>query len=392
MNTNLDVYRQKASELTFLLALVYATFLYPFPTQLPKYLLILFSLITIGLNYKKSLSREGLLDFWIFFRPWIPWLTSVVVLSFIYGTGGFSRYLNTFLILILLYCAIKWTQFSKVYLLYFLSISSIVISVAITGYICTQGLSDSIFDYNKNKLMYPVTMVAVCCLVALLFDRDNLPLNLRNLLFVAVIVSIVTLSMSEVRGALLGYLSLIPIVLLYSRTLPKKVLLGFLILLAIAIGLFLISGRLQAGFKDLQEAATGDMQSSWGIRLVLWKTSIESFFASPLFGWGPGTYRAYCASGLMMTPLPEFINFTHFHSDFFQLLSFGGLVMIVGWGLTCGSLIWNAMQDPYRLSLLFSSLAMGLTEPCWTRWLSLFSLAILWILFTLATSDEPAEK
>lgn len=379
------------SNATFWVALISVSFAYPFPSQLPKYLLFVLSILVIGFSYKKVFSKDGWTDFLEFFKPWIPWFLSVTVLCIIYGTSGFSRYVNTFLILILVFLALRTTSYNKERLLYFFAVSSIVISLSILIYIYYYGLSPYIFDYNKNKLMYPVTMIGVCCLVALMTDYRDLPRRLLILLFLGVASFIFALVFSEVRGALLGLLALIPVAIIYSKRLSKKVLIGFAILVTVTIVLFLMTGRLQEGVNDLRKVFAGNMNSSWGIRLVLWKTSLESFLASPWIGWGAESYRTYSVSGFMTTPLPKFIEFTHFHSDFFQLLAVGGLVMISGWLITCAWLAWTVRHDPYRLSLIISSLAMGLTEPCWAIWLSLFTFALLWILFTLR-SDLVSKK
>lgn len=384
MNIDSLKFRQIFAYCSFFIALIYVSFLYLFPTQLPKYLIFFFSLLSIVFGYKDVLcSTEGRKDVVKFFTPWIPWLIGVTILCFVHGPAGSSRYINTFLILILSFLAIKQITINRIFLFYVLAISSIVVSFSICCYIQRYGLTAEILGYNKNKLMYPVTMVSVCCIMALFTGYKNMPKSLAYLLGISVLFSIVTLAMSEVRGALLGYLALIPVFLLNIHRIPKQVLVIFIVVIAVAVGLFFLTGRMQVGFTDLEKFTQGDSNSSWGIRLVLWSTSFESFLASPWFGWGPDTYHAYSVSGLMTSPLPSFIGFTHFHSDFFQLLAAGGAIGISTWLCTCLWLAWSVRQDPCRLALLFSVIAMGLTEPCWTRWSSLFSFAILWVLLTL---------
>lgn len=392
MTYNLSAMKQASAYCTFIIALLTVSFLYLIPTQLPKYLLYGFSIISITLNYKDVFSSNGMKTFLDFFKPWILWLGSFVVLCSIYGTSGFSRYLNTFLVLVLTFLAIRKVQFRKELLLATLAISSIVVSLAICAYILMYGLSSNIFDYNKNKLMYPVTMVAVSCLIGLLLDYRTLPRKILCLLSIAVCCSLVSLAMSEVRGALLGYLALIPVFLWCRQQFSKKVLIIFGAVIVIAVGLFLMTGRMQQGFADLEQLASGDANSSWGIRLTLWKTAIEAFSVSPWVGWGPETYRAYSASDLMITPLPSYIEFTHFHSDVFQLLVLGGTIGMIGWLGSCIWLTWKERNDPYRLALLFSALGMGLTEPCWNRWSSLFTFALLWVLFTLTEKHSTLDN
>ena len=376
--------------LSLSLALLYVAFLFLIPTQIPKYLLLLFSVLSIVLNYKEIFSRETLRRFWIFFRPWLPWLVSIVVLAVIYGSSGFSRYLNTFLILILFYLGLSRLRFDRNLVLYMLGLSSVVVSVIIFTYVQVEGLDAHIFEYNKNKLMYPVTLVSVTCLIALLFEYKQLPKLLRNLILFGFLCSVLTLAATEVRGAVLGYLAVIPVLLLNSFRISKRTLVIFISLLVVLVLLFFASGRIQGALRDIELLLSNNANTSLGIRFTLWKTSMEAFFASPFIGWGPETYRAYSQSGLMFAPLPSYIDFTHFHSDFFQLLVVGGGLGIACWLVTCIGLGFSAKLNPYKQALLFSSLAMGLTEPFWTRWLSLFSFALLWVIFSLEGSSKEA--
>ncbi|MGS1105674.1 O-antigen ligase family protein [Achromobacter anxifer] len=96
-----------------------------------------------------------------------------------------------------------------------------------------------------------------------------------------------------------------------------------------AAGLWHFSSRMQAVKTDLQDFATStDRDSSLGIRLQLWRASIEMFKKSPVVGVGPSNFRKELAEletrGVVSREVVE--GFGEPHNDLLAALSGYGLL------------------------------------------------------------------
>ncbi|QKH34699.1 O-antigen ligase family protein [Achromobacter pestifer] len=96
-----------------------------------------------------------------------------------------------------------------------------------------------------------------------------------------------------------------------------------------AAGLWHFSSRMQAVKTDLQDFATSsDRDSSLGIRLQLWRASIEMFKKSPVVGVGPSNFRKELAElekrGVVSREVVE--GYGEPHNDLLAALSGYGLL------------------------------------------------------------------
>lgn len=102
-----------------------------------------------------------------------------------------------------------------------------------------------------------------------------------------------------------------------------------LALVVSAAGLWHFSSRMQAVKTDLQDFATSsDRDSSLGIRLQLWRASIEMFKKSPVVGVGPSNFRKELAElekrGVVSREVVE--GYGEPHNDLLAALSGYGLL------------------------------------------------------------------
>ena len=153
---------------------------------------------------------------------------------------------------------------------------------------------------------------------------------------------------------------------------------------------FLLTGRLQQGVTDLVQYSHGNTNSSWGLRLEMWKMAVMTFPESPIYGWGDNAAETMEKAGIV-PPLKEWF-IAHFHNDFLNALTMGGLIMAGGWVTTIICLIKNSYKDLPRLCSLASILAAGLVDRDWFDQDVLFPFVILWTLLYLTDPTRKANS
>ncbi len=357
-----------------------------------KYFLFSLALLAILYSFLRKKTFPPRDEVFELLRPWLPWFLSLILISIVHGAGGLSLYLNGALILILSFLALKPLNISRNLILSIVGFNLLIISVVVILRVTIFGrLSSEIFDINKNILVCGLTLMQSISLASLIFDKDNLPQKLYVLLASAFFCSIAVTVLTEVRTAILPLLATIPIIFLFKKNNRLFFLLLSVGLLTAVIVLFLITGRLQEGIEDLTKYQIGNHNTSWGIRLELWKLSLIAFMEQPLLGWGAKPFDLIISSGLKFS-VPTFPA-QHFHSDYFNALVSFGLVGIVGW-LSSVILLFKAVKSDYpRIMLLVSMLVMGASERMWFDNRSCFYLFIsLWLLLYISKKSNKADK
>ena len=149
---------------------------------------------------------------------------------------------------------------------------------------------------------------------------------------------------------------------------------------------FFLTGRMQQGISDLVQYSHGNTNSSWGLRLTMWKMAILAFPEAPIFGWGDDAAQAMESAGVV-PPINDWFV-THFHNDFLNGLTMGGLVMAGGWLCSLICLTKNSIKDLPRLCSLASIVAVGMADRDWFEQDVLVPFVILWTLMYLTRSDK----
>lgn len=354
-------------------------FLFPLGTKKYIYLFYVFSLVMLitqfyAIGWEKALSRA---KYEIF--PWMPLLFTVVLLTIVHGASGYSIYFQALSLIFLCSVFIDKCFFTKKQIVLFLASITAMLSVAIVAYIFTFGLSSEVLGVNKNRLLCGVTLIVASLVGCTLGKSQSYTFRERIGLIAAFILFLFALILSEVRTAILGLVAVSFVVFAYQS---RKTSLILFLAIAVVLVFFILTGRLQQGWKDLLLWNNGNPNSSWGIRLELWQLALEGIVDKPLLGWGTKPYHALLNSGYTWS-VPTFKP-THAHNDILNFALTNGLLGLVGWGVTVLLLIYRANGNSALLALLFSSLAMGLSERVWFDNKATFPLLIsLWILFSL---------
>ena len=318
---------------------------------------------------------------------WGPLLGSFIVFMVIHGVSGLSQYLHFIAISFLLHFALTNFHINRLWIIRIFSINVLVISTFVVFYILQNGLATYIAGVNKNLLVPEIALV--CSVITCFFCSNFSRLDLFDKTFFAltILVNVIAVVLSEVRTAILVYFSIFPVLLLSNRSALTKSLPWLILLTVIVVLSFFLTGRFQEGINDLLLYRENNANSSWGIRLELWKTAISAFPEHPIIGWGRKPIVSIIAAGYPFA-VPSFLT-NHFHNDFFNILAGGGIVLTAGWLTTIFLMTKSSISDPSRLALVFGSLAIGLTERFWAANIpGLFIFMICWLLLTLSSFSE----
>ena len=90
-----------------------------------------------------------------------------------------------------------------------------------------------------------------------------------------------------------------------------------------------IKGRLGEIASDYEKYRQGDLDTSIGLRLEMWRSGYYAFVEKPLFGWGEQAFFEFQArlvddAGLQ----PKITDYNHIHNQYIQELAVRG---VVGW-------------------------------------------------------------
>ena len=371
--------------LTLACALCCSGFLFSSRLDILKYSILTFSVLAIATNFHNLLNLQSVNQLKQVCTPWLPLFLGLCVLMIVHGSHGYSIYINALAIYCLLFLALNHQfNLSRQTIITVLAVNALLVSASIIFHYFMWGIVDAGFwGINKNKLVPGTTLLMVCCATELCLNASQYSASKKLIIGLSIILSLIAIVLSEVRTSLLALLALIPVLLFFKQTDRVKILIPCLIALVLIFAGFFFTGRLQQGLADLENYQVGHLNTSWGIRLELWKLSLSAFFVKPILGWGAEAFDAIVASGMSFT-IPTF-HAQHFHSDYFNMLAAGGLVGFLGWMSTAFMTIKTAFKDPCRVSLIIAALAMGTCERFWFNNPStLFLLMTAWLLLVLS--------
>lgn len=326
-----------------------------------------------------------------FMLPFMPWVASVLVVVVFQGRGrGLHNYgymLGVFALLFFIFCREK---IDKEIIPWALSISLLCVFGDISYGILKFGIhgASRLLTINENCMMGGTLILTVACFA---FSFQVKKRILRGVLWGATVLGVVSISVLQVRCCLLGLSALICVaVWSVERRLKIWWFGGVLLFLGLAVFYFLYTGRLQAGFSGIQRWLHGDIHTSWGIRLELWKTTLCGLQIHPLVGWGIEPLKGMHAMGVCHMPLMDWWSMAaHMHNDFFHALARGGIVGASGWLMMQICLFVSAQRSITRRCMLIGIWLGGIGEIYWPycMWVS-YTFMCLWFLTSLFELQE----
>lgn len=231
----------------------------------------------------------------------------------------------------------------------------------------------------------PMTYAAVVLFVLIAAIALRTRLSPRRAA-VTVVFLLTALLVSSTRSAWFGLLAALPFLL----GMNKRAWLGAAAAAVLFGGVALTTPVLRARITSLANVQT-DPASSTGARIFLWQDALAQFREKPVFGWGPGTFRANVER---RHPDVKLLSNKHAHNNYLHTMAESGLVGLAGFLATFGwlaVLAWRA-PAPYRslgLGLIAAFAVSGLFEAGVLDSEVVINL-LVWAAFV--TARKPAES
>lgn len=357
------------------------------PSVMQKAIYILAPFAVLYAVYQNNI-KQALLSLGVFLKPWAPWIGSILLFILAHGSSGLSNFYHVIFIFCLLFLGLSQLKFNRSHAALILCLNVLILSLASIASIMLDGLQATIYGVNRNFLI--PELAAISTVIFSIFITNNQLLKstpLKFFLLLSVFANITAVVLSEVRTAILVYFAIVPVLLIFNRTLLRKLSPLLLLSGTVIIGMFFLTGRMQEGIADLALYQEGDSNTSLGIRFELWKQGIVAFSHKPIFGWGVLPIAKTIEAGFA---LPFNFVSKHYHNDLVNLAVTGGLVSLFGWLISNLCLVLSSKNDLPRVMLVAAFFTIGLTESSWSSSYSVcFAFMVSWLLLTLS---EPSQE
>ncbi|WP_368205565.1 O-antigen ligase family protein [Aeromonas sp. s5] len=187
-------------------------------------------------------------------------------------------------------------------------------------------------DGFTNAILFSQACVTIFIISFFLFLQVRGCIGLRLLAMISIVMSLCGLYLSQSRGVWLSFVFLVFFyIILKSFKKPAKY---FIVISVFIFPSFyavqnssVITKRINSAVYDLSKAESGQYDTSWGLRLVVWKSAWLAFQDNPLFGVGTEGYdktRRLQAERGLVSPLVLHPALTHAHSQYMQNLMIRG--------------------------------------------------------------------
>lgn len=222
--------------------------------------------------------------------------------------------------------------------------------------------------------------------------------RLRWLFLLGPVLALVTVMLTESRGALLaaiamaGVAAIVLALSIFSRRLVFRVV-GAL------AGVFLLGGVALVAYAAMRGGWPSDslvVDESTSQRMLMYEAAAKAFLASPLAGHGLLDY--YAAARAQMPAGIDFPDYAHLHNDLADFAAAGGILGIAAYALFLLAPLAGAARvtGKLRLPLLYLGgvtstgyFAMGMTNAMLgLRWQDIVLATILAIIVVLSNRDE----
>lgn len=281
---------------------------------------------------------------------------------------------------------------------------ALVVSTLVTGpialYLFYHVETDWRVSLGPN---YPTIFGDIACLNAMLCFylalNERHSTALKSALYLAILGALMAAYASGARGAWLGLVVLLPVIVVLQPTLPaRRKLLWLLAMTLGAIGLyvtnFYIGARIDGLLQEIQNYVnTGEVRSSSGTRIEFWRASLLTLQQSPWLGAGDQrlgeAFAPLIAQGLVSESVADYV---HVHNDFLQLAYSKGLPGIVLYVALLALPILVA-APPWRqmaVVLSFAYLVFGATDCLFIIEMSAIYYFLLTVIL-LGLRDPPRD-
>lgn len=380
-----------------------------------RYLSVLIT--PLGLLYfifiikRKSLTY--LLDGVKKLTPWFPFIIAFIVISFLHQRNFNTSQLSLRIIFaIVLYACARALQISHRQLLLAAAIGAwlylICSFVDVLTYYYPTVLRLEIPRHLTEKGIYRVGggggnpihfanasmwLAGICTLG--IFYKNTLFKAEKYFLFISAIIVFFVCLATQSRGALLATIPLVALVSLQIDRKFKKLIFVF-VLLAVASGFLLATQteffhRIKRVFYDLYYYITEPnfIISSVSARLEMWRLSIHNWQDHFFIGVGIPSIQELITNYPPKSPVhPAILIQPHFHNDWMQAISLGGLLLLLGLLISFILIIINSRKDPVLLWIVLAAFCFGLSDLIMFQNTMLTFFIAAWALFSASYDNQ----
>lgn len=145
-----------------------------------------------------------------------------------------------------------------------------------------------------SQAMFIFLLLNVYCL------NKSYSIYKKTLSLVAITACLISIYYSQTRGVWVAVALLLPALFIYSlmgsQKYNKKRYYFFSLIVVSIIAVLaiqnssILKNKIDAGFSDLEKAQAGNYNTSWGLRLVAWKSAAISIYERPILGIGKDNF------------------------------------------------------------------------------------------------------
>lgn len=185
-----------------------------------------------------------------------------------------------------------------------------------------------------NAILFSQAALTLAILNWCLFTKAKKYQWVKICSLVALASSLLALYLSQSRGVWLALGVVISYLVLYKAIFKpwKYSVIALLFMICIG-GIYhtntLVQNRMAAAVSDINKMESGSYNSSWGLRVVAWKSAWLGFLDSPLMGVGSdgfGAVKKQQVSQGVVSPLVLDTALAHAHNQYMQNLIIRGIV------------------------------------------------------------------
>ena len=360
-------------------------------------LLLPLALLILGLKlWTHHLNAQPFKEFG---KAILPWVLTIAVLMAIHHRGGFSSYLVLPLVAMFIFSATDDIDFPET-TLYVTSALFCLLIAALQAVDVFYGTFSHWAEEDRGGLGgNPVIFAHTCSffvgvvLIGLMRAYENKEeIGYTVLYAVAAAAGLYLLYLTKTRGAQLVIFVLMLFMVVKSIRGENKAF-SIILFLAIVVVIHYVSQRFMLGVHEIEQF---DFQkergSSWGLRLQMWTVAWQGFLDKPFFGWGPE------AMSLIFSEHPELLRWFKgtptwdFHSDYFNMLATGGILMLTAYVTMMASLAWLARRNIGALWCVANILLLGVSNTAIRGRSVAVSFFLVYLLFLRCREIAKTQK
>lgn len=250
-----------------------------------------------------------------------------------------------------------------------------------------------------NAILFSHAALTLAILNWFVFQQGQLAAWLRGGSLVGLMAALFALYLSQSRGVWLAFGVILAYVICYKAYFkPWKYIAVAVLCMATTGAIYqtnqLVQVRVAEAVSDIKLAESGSYYSSWGLRLVAWRSAWLGFLDSPVVGVGTDGFDALKQAQVNSHQISDLIfhpSLAHSHNQYMQNLvirgsiGFVALLVFLGWPLYLAATNISKTSAGVLVPLAFSvnSLSDVPFEHQGVLYLYVLSLVFIWFAHEL---------